>query len=648
VDLCEGLNLRCVRWFAACCLALACLCAPADASASPNLSFRAPGSVRAGSLATFSGRVLGGAGDLAVVQRRVRRQWRALVGGVPNARGRFVLTWPAPTKRGKLMVRAVLSSAHGMVATSRARTLRVLAAKKGSALVTVPSRDQVLDPSVVSSLPAPGRAGMLRYAGGNQLRAGQIIAIGQGPSTPNGFLGRATKVVTRNGQTVVSTVPATLLDAVPSGTLDVTMTTHATADARAARRAFARAAAASVACKGKASWSIKPSPSFHAPSITLKGSWKLFGGLQSASLTADANESAGITATVQGQGSCTLAKTPVLSFPGPSVDTFVGPIPVVLTSKITVYLDAAAAINASATASASVGFSASAGIAWAKGRGFYPIQTFTPHLGFTPPSLSADGSVAANLTPTLDVLLYGVVGPQLALKGGLALGANIHQNPWWTLTAPVDLTASIAIPPLKLTSPTLHVYQRTFHLADAGGPFGGGGGGGGSVTVTGPGDQTNTVGTPVSLQIQATDTDGGALTYSATGLPAGLSMNSATGLISRTPTIAGSSSVTVNAKDATGPTGSTSFNWVVTPGEGGAQVAAGAGHSCALLTTRQVDCWGSNYYGELGNGTTTASSVPVQVSDITNATQITAGYGHACALLATGQSTAGASTATGS
>ncbi len=186
MDLFERLNLSWVTWCAACCLALACLCAPADASASVSLSFRAPGSVRAASLATFSGHVHGGTGDLVVVQRRGRKQWRALVRGVPNARGRFVLTWPVPTERGKLTVRAMLSSAHGMVATSRVRTLRVLAAKKGSALVTLSSRDQVLDPSVVSSLPAPGRAGTLRYAGGNQLKAGQIIAIGHGPSTPNG------------------------------------------------------------------------------------------------------------------------------------------------------------------------------------------------------------------------------------------------------------------------------------------------------------------------------------------------------------------------------------------------------------------------------------------------------------------------------
>jgi len=87
---------------------------------------------------------------------------------------------------------------------------------------------------------------------------------------------------------------------------------------------------------------------------------------------------------------------------------------------------------------------------------------------------------------------------------------------------------------------------------------------GNTVTVTNPGSQTGTVGTAVSLQIKATDSASGqTLTYSATGLPAGLSISSTTGLISGTPTTASSNSVTVTAKDTTGATGSASFTWTI-------------------------------------------------------------------------------------
>jgi hypothetical protein len=92
--------------------------------------------------------------------------------------------------------------------------------------------------------------------------------------------------------------------------------------------------------------------------------------------------------------------------------------------------------------------------------------------------------------------------------------------------------------------------------------------GGNIVTVTNPGNQTSTVGSPVSLQIQASDSaTGQTLTYSASGLPAGLTINSSTGLITGTPTTAGSSNVTVAATDGTGASGSALFTWTV--GSGG-------------------------------------------------------------------------------
>jgi subtilase family serine protease len=99
---------------------------------------------------------------------------------------------------------------------------------------------------------------------------------------------------------------------------------------------------------------------------------------------------------------------------------------------------------------------------------------------------------------------------------------------------------------------------------------------GNTVTVTNPGSQTGTVGTAASLQIHASDSASGqTLTYSATGLPAGLSINSSTGLISGTPTTANTYNVTVTARDTTGATGSASFTWTIsTSGGGGGCTAA--------------------------------------------------------------------------
>jgi hypothetical protein len=82
---------------------------------------------------------------------------------------------------------------------------------------------------------------------------------------------------------------------------------------------------------------------------------------------------------------------------------------------------------------------------------------------------------------------------------------------------------------------------------------------GDTVTVANPGAQTCTAGTPFSLQVSASDSGSGeTLTFTASGLPAGLSISSG-GLISGTPTTAGSDSVAVTATDPTGAHGQAVF-----------------------------------------------------------------------------------------
>jgi hypothetical protein len=85
-----------------------------------------------------------------------------------------------------------------------------------------------------------------------------------------------------------------------------------------------------------------------------------------------------------------------------------------------------------------------------------------------------------------------------------------------------------------------------------------------AVTVTNPGPRTSAVGTPVSVQIQASDSASGqTLTYTAANLPPGLSINRSTGLISGTPNAPGPFAATVTATDTLLVSGSASFTWTV-------------------------------------------------------------------------------------
>jgi subtilase family serine protease len=84
-----------------------------------------------------------------------------------------------------------------------------------------------------------------------------------------------------------------------------------------------------------------------------------------------------------------------------------------------------------------------------------------------------------------------------------------------------------------------------------------------TVTLRNPGTQGSIAGKAASLALSAASSGGLGLAYAAAGLPAGLSINPSTGVISGTPTTIGSSTVVVTAKDSSGAAGSATFGWSV-------------------------------------------------------------------------------------
>jgi alpha-tubulin suppressor-like RCC1 family protein/alpha-beta hydrolase superfamily lysophospholipase len=63
-------------------------------------------------------------------------------------------------------------------------------------------------------------------------------------------------------------------------------------------------------------------------------------------------------------------------------------------------------------------------------------------------------------------------------------------------------------------------------------------------------------------------------------------------------------------------------------------VAGGEHHTCVLWDAGSVKCWGRNSYGQLGDGSgSQVANVPVDVSGISTATAIGIGWDHSCALL---------------
>lgn len=156
------------------------------------------------------------------------------------------------------------------------------------------------------------------------------------------------------------------------------------------------------------------------------------------------------------------------------------------------------------------------------------------------------------------------------------------------------------------------------------------------VFAAAPGDQTSNAGAPVRLQLSAFDSAAAPLTYHASGLPPGVTLNQATGLITGTLAAAGTFPITVTASDSTGATDHVTFSWtVLVPGGGIADGGFEAGLT-GWATTGTVAAIASPVHGgsaaaRLGSDVVTGDSTLTQTFAVGSATgQLTFWYRMAC------------------
>ena len=206
------------------------------------------------------------------------------------------------------------------------------------------------------------------------------------------------------------------------------------------------------------------------------------------------------------------------------------------------------------------------------------VATAFQAFGYLFPSVSPPASATPTVTVTNPGTQTGAVGTADTLQISATDSASGKTFTYSATDLPIGLSISSSTGAITGTPTMAGSYTTTVTVNDGssassvnfGWTIGAGGTGtGNTVTVTNPGNQTGAVGTAASLPIKASDSaTGQTLAYSAAGLPAGLSISSSTGLISGSPTTAGSSSVTVTVTDGTGAKGTASFTWAISSGGG--------------------------------------------------------------------------------
>jgi subtilase family serine protease len=163
-------------------------------------------------------------------------------------------------------------------------------------------------------------------------------------------------------------------------------------------------------------------------------------------------------------------------------------------------------------------------------------------LGFANPALYQIAG-SAYLSNFFDVTKAGVIS-------GAANNDTYNANGGlYPVTAEYDMTTGLGSPNAAALGKSLCSVRAPVY----------------TVSVTSPGNQATFVGTPVNLAVHGADSGSVAVGYVATGLPAGLSINAASGVISGTPTTPQAATVTVSAGDQFTNAGSTTFTWAIAP-----------------------------------------------------------------------------------
>jgi alpha-tubulin suppressor-like RCC1 family protein len=489
-------------------------------------------------------------------------------------------------------------------------------------LVLTHDQDTVVVPEAQTTSVTPpttlGGTGTVTTTGTPPANVGQYVYLPPGGSNGEGVVGKVTAV---NGSTsTIQSVP--LEEAFASGHIEGS--TAPTAQVTASSATRGSSSAVNLSCTGGVTTGVSVTATAETQ-VAVLADW-------GSGKTPHLRVAATSRLTFAGNVDIKTGTECTWSSPSVALDQ-IGPFTAKASWKVKLSVSGAVSTGVSHMTTTTDGFD------WWQGQSPTRIHSQSKNATFTPPT-AATATVTFGSGPAVSLLLFGGFGPEVSALAYIEVKADTAANPWWTVKLGIKAEASITVDLLFI----LHA-EYTLGVADvysveigrAAGEYPGGG----PLAITTSALQAGTVGQPYATRLTAS---GGAPPYrwgiTAGTLPAGLALDGTTGNIGGAPTAAASTTISVAVTDSQGR--STTKTLTIEIAQPAAptftQVDARNGHSCGVESGGGVLCWGDNSRGQLGNGTAGGrSTVPVAVTGLGGpAALVSTGRDYGCALLVTG------------
>jgi len=460
--------------------------------------------------------------------------------------------------------------------------------------------------SVVSVTGPPGNPSAVVLAGRRAFRRGAILSIAPSARLPRGVLSHVEAVSVRGNRTTLRLRPASPFEVAPAFEFDAALTA----------RTPARAGAAS--CGGVSGLS----PIREIRNISFSGGWntkRIF--RQDIKVGVRAMVGFDVEAGLHVTRGVGVDCSAVVSV---SANGMAGPIPI--TAAIEGELTAYAGVGVDIKTSGSLHVDAGASTV-----GVPPALIWVPDVRFSDPRFTFSAETFAEARAGIGVGVKAGIGNDHIASATIKLGSSLDLSArpgacsWDARFG--QFSAGGKILRWNISTPkTPALFTKNLWRAPCGGRSQPAPPGGGDGSRPQPGPSPN--------PLPPADESGGLLT--ATQISAG-------GYHSCAVRLSGQA-VCWGSNDA-GQLGNGRTSEFSTPGSltpvdvtglsDAKQVAAGLNHTCAVRATGKAACWGHGSGGALGNGGS-SSPVPVAVTGLDDATQVDAGYHHSCAVRAAG------------